>query len=99
MCTSKGPATNSIGKSDQINFTKRISKTNNTKINNTTINQTFPSIINNLYDLYNLCDLYAVTGTILKQNENIVVKGYRWVGKIRGEKDGDGVRSKDTIGR
>ena len=94
MCTSKGPATNSNRKSDQINFTKRINKTNNTKVNNTTINQTFPSIKNNLYDLFNL---YAVTETNLKQNENIVVKWYKWVEKIREERDGDGLRSKDTV--
>ena len=37
------------------------------------------------------CDLYAVTETNLKQNENIVVKGYKWVGKIRQERDGGGV--------
>ena len=29
--------------------------------------------------------------TNLKQNENIVVKGYKWVGKIRQERDGGGV--------
>ena len=97
MCTSKEPAGNSNRKSDQINFTKRINKTNNTKVNNTTINQTFPSIKNNLYDLFNLCDLYAVTETNLKQNENIVVKWYKWVEKIREERDGDGLRSKDTV--
>ena len=37
------------------------------------------------------CDLYAVIETNLKQNENIVVKGYKWVGKIRQERDGGGV--------
>ena len=34
------------------------------------------------------CDLYAVTETNLKQNENIVVKGYKWVGKMREERNG-----------
>ena len=45
------------------------------------------------------CDLYAVTETNLKQNENIVVKGYKWVGKIRQERDGGGVGIliKDTL--
>ena len=37
------------------------------------------------------CDLYAVTETNLSQNENIVVKGHKWVGKIRQERDGGGV--------
>ena len=33
------------------------------------------------------CDLFAVTETNLKQNENIVVKGCKWVGKIKEERD------------
>ena len=116
----KRPATNSDGKPDQTNFTKRINKTDNTKINNTTISQTFPSIrhitknqkktkrtrrsINNktakskLKILYSnargvksIYDLYAIAETNLKQNEHIAVKGYKWVGKIRQERDGGGV--------
>ena len=45
------------------------------------------------------CDLYSVTEMNLKQNENIVVKGYKWVGKIREERDGGGVGIliKDTL--
>ena len=45
------------------------------------------------------CDLYAVIETNLKQNENIFVKGYKWVGKIRQERDGGGVGIliKDTL--
>ena len=45
------------------------------------------------------CDLYAVTETTLKQNENIVVKGWKWVGKVRQERDGGGVGIliKDTL--
>ena len=136
----KRPATNADRKPDQTNFTKRINKADNTKINNTTIiNQTFPSIRNNIKNqkktkrtrrsinkttksklkiLYSNargikskikslkeivysteCDLYAVTETNLKQNENIVVKGYKWVGKIRQERDGGGVGIliKDTL--
>ena len=111
-----------------------------TKINNTTINQTFPSIRNNIKNhkqtkrtrrpinnkttksklkiLYSNvrgtkskmkslkeivyskeCDLFTVTETNLKQNENIVLKGYKWVGKIRQERDGGGVGIliKDTL--
>ena len=47
---------------------------------------------------YTECDLYAVTETKLKQNEKIVVKGYKWVGKIREERDrGEvGILTKDT---
>ena len=40
---------------------------------------------------YAECDLYVVTETKLKQNEKIVVKVYKWVGKIREERDGGGV--------
>ena len=45
------------------------------------------------------CVLYAVTETNLKQNENIVVKMYKWIGKIRQERDGGGVGKliKDTL--
>ena len=45
------------------------------------------------------CDLYAVTETNLKQNENIHVKGYKWIGKIRQERDGGrvGILLKDTL--
>ena len=45
------------------------------------------------------CDLFTVTETNLKQNENIVLKGYKWVGKIRQERDGGGVGIliKDTL--
>ena len=37
------------------------------------------------------CDLYAVTETNLKQNEHIIVKGYKWVENIREERHGGGV--------
>ena len=45
------------------------------------------------------CVLYAGAETNLKQNENIVVKMYKWVGKIRQERDGGGVGIliKDTL--
>ena len=45
------------------------------------------------------CDLYTVTETNLKQNENIVVKGYKWVGKIREERNGggNGILITDTL--
>ena len=45
------------------------------------------------------CDLYSVTEMNLKQNENIVVKGYKWVGKIREERNGggNGILIKDTL--
>ena len=45
------------------------------------------------------CDLYSVTEMNLKQNENIVVKGYKWVGKIREKRNGggNGILIKDTL--
>ena len=45
------------------------------------------------------CDLYAITEINLKQNQKIVVKRYKWVGKIRDEKDGGGfgILIKDTL--
>ena len=45
------------------------------------------------------CDLYSVTEMNLKQNENIVVKGYKWVGKIGEERNGggNGILIKDTL--
>ena len=45
------------------------------------------------------CYLYAITETNLKQNENIVMERYKWIGKIREERDGGGVGilTKDTL--
>ena len=45
------------------------------------------------------CDLYSVTEMNLKQNENIVVKEYKWVGKIKEERNGggNGILITDTL--
>ena len=50
--------------------------------------------INSLKNVVNSteCDIFAITETNLKPNENIRLQGYKWISKPREDKEGGGVR-------